>query len=111
MVLLLSGSRGEGLGASSFCSSFSSPRREHMDEELEVEREEVVEEVGAVVMEGKDEATTVEEDEDEVEGEDVEVEEVAAEVEVVVVVEGRESRAVVLTGCWCCGCRLGWWWG
>ena len=62
--LLFSRSIEDGLGASSFRSSLSSPRKEHIDEELEVEREEVVEGVAVVEVHGKDKGTLAEEEEE-----------------------------------------------
>lgn len=104
--LLLSGSSDDGLGASSLRSSLSSPRKEHMEEELEVEREEVVEGVAVVEVQGKDEGTLAEEEEET--GRDG-----AVVVVVMVVVAGQEgvvvqSKVVELS---CC-CWLRWWgWG
>ena len=62
--LPLSGSSEDGLGASSFRSSLSSPRKEHIEEELEVEREEVAEGVAVAEEEGKDEGTLPDEEEE-----------------------------------------------
>lgn len=96
--LLFSGSSADGRGVSSFKTSLSSPRKEHMDEELEVEREEVVEGVAVVDVRGKDTGPPVEE-------------ETERDGPVVVIVVVTEQEGVVLESnvvelsCWL---RRGW---